>query len=77
MKEYPIAINGLKDLILLERYVFANHLRGRVRQNNFVCNLRNTPYLALALPLEDAMLCLEDCPAGAEADLSRLCRARC
>lgn len=76
MKEYPIAINGLNDLIRLERYVSANHLHGRVRQNNFTCNLRNVPYLTLALPLEEAVLCLEDCPAGAEAGLIRLCQAR-
>ena len=76
MKEYPIAINGLKDLLRLERYVFANHLHGKLRQNNFNCNLRNAPYLALALPLGEAVLRLEDCPAGAEAGLSRLCQAR-
>lgn len=73
MKEYPIQIMTLKDLLRLQSYVRANHLRGEVRQKNYACNVRSSLYMAIALPLDAATLYLKDCPAGKEADLVKIC----
>lgn len=56
MKNEPLQLLKLRDLCRFHRYVRSHHIRGRVRQNNFVTGARNTFMLALALPLVSANL---------------------
>lgn len=73
MKEYPIKLMNLRDLIRFQTDVFSNHLHGEIRQMKYVCNIRFGLGLAMALPLDDATLCLKDCPEIKESDLVRIC----
>ena len=73
MKEYPIRIMNMKDLIQFQASVFYWHLRGEIRQMDYVCNIRFGLALALALPLDAATLCLKDCPQAHETDILRIC----
>ena len=74
MKEYPIQIMNMKDLLRLQSCVRSNHLHGEIRQKNYVSNVRSGLYLAMVLPLDEATLCLTDCPASKESDIMRLCQ---
>lgn len=69
MKEYSIKIMNLKDLIQFQTYVVSNHLHGEIRQKDFVTNIRFGLYIAMALPLEEATLCLKDCPEEKAAEI--------
>ncbi|MGM9605597.1 MAG: hypothetical protein ACI3XG_11120 [Faecousia sp.] len=73
MKEYPIKLMNLKDLIRFQTYVFSNQLHGEIRQMKYACNIRFGLGLAIALPLDEATLCLRDCPEIKETDLVRIC----
>lgn len=73
MKEYPIKLMNLKDLIQFEAYVFSNNLHGKIRQMDYACNIRFGPGLAMALPLDAATLSLNDCPGVNESDILRIC----
>lgn len=73
MKEYPIKLMNLKDLIRFQSYVFSNHLHGEIRQMKYACNIRFGLWLALTLPLDDATLYLKDCPEISESDLVHIC----
>ena len=73
MKEYPIRIMNMKDLIQFQASVFSWHLRGEIRQMDYVCNICFGLGLALALPLDAATLCLKDCSKAHETDILRVC----
>lgn len=59
MKNQPLQLLKFRDLCRFHRYVRSNHIHGRVRQNLFVTNARNTFMLAMALPLLSATLEIE------------------
>lgn len=73
MKERPIKLMNLKDLIRFQAYVYTNHLHGEIRQMKYVSNIRSGLWLALALPLDDATLYMEERPELNESDLARIC----
>lgn len=75
MKEYPIKLMNLKDLIRFQKLVFTNDLHGEIRQKNYVSNIRFGLGLAMALPLDAATLSLKDCSEAKEADIMRICHA--
>lgn len=75
MKEYPIKIMNMKDLIRFQKKIRSLNLHGQIRQMNYVSNIRSGLNIAIALPLDAATLCLEDAPKVAEADIFRLCNA--
>ena len=69
MKEYPIKIMNLKDLIRFQKKVRALGLHGQIRQMNYVSNIRSGLNIALALPLDAATLCLKEDPKVEGADI--------
>lgn len=73
MKEYPIKIMNLKELIQFQENVFSRHLHGEIRQMKYVCNIRFGLGIAVVLPLDAATLCLKDCSGVEEADILRIC----
>ena len=74
MKEYPIRIMDLKNLVQFQKYVFSNDLHGQIRQKNYVANIRCMLYLAMALPLDAASLCLEEGTQVKEDVIQNICR---
>lgn len=62
MKECPLQIYNIKDLIKFNSYVRKNHIKGKVVQKNFSSKASSLIGLAIALPLECATLIIdEDC----------------
>lgn len=60
MKEHPLQIMKISDLIKFNKFVRKNHIKGRVIQNN-LCSKANSFFgLALALPLDSAKLVIDD-----------------
>lgn len=69
MKEYPIKIMNLKELIRFQKEVRSLGLHGQIRQMNYVSNIRSGLNIALALPLDAATLCLKEDPKVEGADI--------
>ena len=67
MKNQPLQLLKLRDLIRFHRYVRRHRIHGKVRQNQFVTSARNTFMLALALPLVSATLEIEEREISREA----------
>lgn len=63
MREYPIKIKNLADLINFESFVRKNNLHGELRQRDFKANIRSGLILFMGLPFNNASVVLEDCPA--------------
>jgi len=62
MKECPLQILNIIDLIKFNNYVRKNHIKGKVIQNNFSSKASSFIGLAVALPLECATLIVDvDC----------------
>lgn len=57
MEKQNLQLMNLRDLCRFHRYVRRNGIQGTVRQMQYCANARNTLWLAVALPLDDA--CLE------------------
>ena len=73
MKEYPMKLMNMKDLIRFQRCVLSNNLHGEIRQKNYPVSVRSGFYLAMALPLDDAILCLKDDCQVKEDVITRIC----
>ena len=56
MKTQELKLWKVTDLYRFHRYVRCNGIYGVVRQNQFVTSVRNTFMLALALPLDAAVM---------------------
>ena len=60
MKEHPLQILTIKDLIKFNSYIKKNYIKGRVVQNDFTAKASSFMGIALALPLEFATLIIDD-----------------
>ncbi|GEM_PF-4968123 len=62
MKEHPVKIMNISDLIRFNSYVRKNHIRGNVVQKSLSVKASSVWGLALALPLDSATLITDsDC----------------
>ena len=60
MMKHNLQILTISELCQFHRYVRKNNIHGKVRQNQFVTNARNTFMLAMVLPLEAGTLEITD-----------------
>lgn len=70
MTEYKVQVKSFGDILKLRKLCAQNHVSGYVRQNAFQASLKyGVLSLLLALPLEEAVLCIEQ---GSVLDENRL-----
>jgi len=56
MKEHPVKLMNISDLIRFNSYVKRNHIKGKVVQKSFCTSASSLWGLAFALPLDSATL---------------------
>lgn len=59
MKEYPIKIMNICELIKFNKYCRKNHIKGKVIQNNFSANASSFWGIVFGLPLDSAKLIID------------------
>lgn len=60
MTEYKVQVKSFGDILKLRKLCAQNHVSGYIRQNAFKASLKyGIPSLVMALPLEEAVLCIE------------------
>ena len=74
MTEYSIKIMNFRDLMRFEKYVYANHLHGKIHQCNYVANIHSLLGIALAIPLDSATVYLKHCPESLAAGIPQICQ---
>ena len=74
MTEYSIKIMNLRDLIKFEKYVYANHLQGKIRQCNYTDDIHSILGIAIAIPMDSATVSLKDCPESLADGFPLLCQ---
>ncbi|MBQ8039587.1 MAG: hypothetical protein IJ274_06925 [Lachnospiraceae bacterium] len=60
MMKHNLQILTISELFQFHHYVRKNNIHGKVRQNQFATNVRNTFMLAMVLPLEAGTLEITD-----------------
>lgn len=71
MREYPIKITNLAELVKFESFVRKNNLHGELRQRDFSADIRSGFLLFMGLPFHHASVVLKDCPAGQVLEMKR------
>jgi len=62
MKEHPLQIMNIGDLIRFNNYIRKNHIKGKIVQKDLCAKANSLLGIALALPLDSATLIIDsDC----------------
>ena len=69
MKNYPIQIMNLNDLIKFHAYIRKNHIKGNVVQMNYSCKASSLVGILIALPLDSASLVVDE---SAKAEITAI-----